>query len=194
VGPASAARFAGAEGAFPKEAHVAAVTSPRPLRATDDRSQFDCGREPLNTWFQQRAWTNSLTGVSRTNVICDVESGEIVGYVTLSAGQIERSFLAKPHQRNMPNPVPVTLLARLAVDKRHQGEGHASSLLLFALGTALRGSKEIGSFGVVTHPIDDSVRGFYRRRDFEELPFDPNRAMMIRMIDLRSAGILSSQD
>jgi len=173
---------------------VAAVTSPRPLRATGDRSQFDCGREPLNTWFQQRAWTNSLTGVSRTNVICDVESGEIVGYVTLSAGQIERSFLAKPHQRNMPNPVPVTLLARLAVDKRHQGEGHASSLLLFALGTALRGSKEIGSFGVVTHPIDDSVRGFYRRRDFEELPFDPNRAMMIRMIDLRSAGILSSQD
>jgi GNAT superfamily N-acetyltransferase len=168
---------------------LAAVTLPRPLSATDDRSRFDCGRDSLNAWFHQKAWINSVTGVSRTNLICDAESGEIVGFVTLSAGQVERAFLAKAHQRNKPDPIPITLLGQLAVRRDRQGEGHAASLLLFALRTALRASREIGSLGVLTHPIDDTVRGFYRRWGFEDLPFDPRRAMMIRMVDLEKSGI-----
>ena len=125
-----------------------------------------------------------LTGVSRTNVICDTATAEIVGYVTLSAAQIERAFLPKSHQRNKPDPVPVTLLGQLAIHKDHQGRGHARSLLLFALRTAMRASREIGSFGVITHPIDDRARAFYRRWGFQDLPFDPRRAMIVRMIDL----------
>ena len=85
--------------------------------------------------------------------------------------------------------VPVTLLGQLAVHKDHQGQGHARSLLLFALKTAVRASREIGSFGVITHPIDDSVRTFYRRWGFQDLPFDPRGAMIVRIVDLEANGI-----
>lgn len=112
----------------------------------------------------------------------------IVGYVTLSAAQIEREFLATNKRRNKPDRIPVTLLGQLAIDRAHQGAGHARSLLLFALGTALRASREIASFGVITHPLDDEVRGFYARWGFEDLPFDPRRGMIVRMIDLEKSG------
>ncbi len=168
---------------------MAAVTPPRPLAETDDRSRFDCGRASLNNWFQQRAWSNHAAGISRTNVICDAETEDIVGFVTLSAAQIERAFLPKPQQRNKPDPVPVTLLGQLAVHKDYQGQGHARSLLLFALRMAMRASREIGSFGVITHPVDEAVRAFYRRWGFADLPFDPRGAMIVRMADLEKNGI-----
>ncbi len=168
---------------------MAGVTPPRPLAETDDREKFDCGRESLNHWFRRHAFANHSAGISRTNVICDAASAEIIGYITLSAAQIERAFLPKSQRRNRPDPVPVTLLGQLAIRKDHQGHGHGRSLLLFALRTALRASREIGSFGVVTHPIDDLARAFYRRWGFQDLPFDPRRAMIVRMVDLERSNI-----
>jgi predicted N-acetyltransferase YhbS len=121
------------------------------------------------------------------NVITDAASGRIVGYVTLSAAQIERSFLPKPQQRNLPDPAPAMLLGQLAVDRDYQGQGHAVSLLHFSLRTALRAAESIASAGVLTHPLDDGVRRFYSRWGFEDLPFDPRRAMFARMADLRQS-------
>jgi hypothetical protein len=74
---------------------MAEVTSPRPLAEEDEQEHFDCGRESLNSWFRRHAWRNHASGISRTSVICDVTTQSIVGYVTLSAGLIEREFLAK---------------------------------------------------------------------------------------------------
>jgi predicted N-acetyltransferase YhbS len=162
-----------------------AATPPRPLSETDDRNCFDCGRDSLNLWFRRHAWANQASGASRVNVICDAASGRIIGYVTLSAAQIERALLPKPLQRNRPDPVPVLLLGQLAVDKAFQQQGHAASLLLFALKSALRASAIVGSMGVITHPLDDGVRGFYARWGFQDLPFDPRRAMMLRMVDVQ---------
>ena len=164
---------------------MAAVTPPWPLSADDDRGAFDCGRDSLNTWFRRHAWSNQINGASRVNVIVDALSGRIVGYVTLSSAQIERAFLPKPQQRNQPDPIPATLLGQLAVDKAYRGQGHATSLLLFALRTALRAADAIASVAVITHPLDDGVRGFYARWGFQDLPFDPRRAMIVRMNDLR---------
>ncbi len=161
-----------------------AVTPPRPLTKDDDPAFFDCGRESLNGWFRRHAWANQVGGVSRVNLILDAASGKIVGYVTLSAAQIERAFLPKPQQRNRPDPVPVTLLGQLAIDKDYQGQGHAASLLLFALRTALQASRTVGSLGVITHPLDDTVRRFYARWGFQDLPFDPRGTMLVRMVDL----------
>src|SRR5882724_9608787 len=168
---------------------MAEITPPRPLAETDDRSGFDCGRESMNQWFRRHAWANHAAGISRANVICDAATAGIIGYVTLSAGQIERAALPKPQQRNKPDPVPATLLGQLAIHKEHQGQGYARSLLLFALTTALVASRDIGSFGVLTHPIDDEVRRFYRRWGFVDVPFDPKRSMIVRMIDLEKSGI-----
>jgi GNAT superfamily N-acetyltransferase len=164
------------------------VAAPRPLSETDDRSRFDCGRESLNQWFRRHAWANHASGVSRVTVICDASTGEIVGYVTLSAAQIERALLPKARQRNQPDPVPATLLGQLAVRKDRQGRGYARSLLAFALRTSFRASRDVGSFGVITHPLDEGVREFYRRHGFEDLPFDPRRGMIVRMVDLERSG------
>ena len=85
--------------------------------------------------------------------------------------------------------MPTTLLGQLAIHKDHQGRGHARSLLLFALGTAVRASREIGSFGVMTHPIDETVRAFYRRWGFQDLPTDPRGAMIVRIKELEASGL-----
>ena len=143
----------------------------------------------MNQWFRRHAWTNHAAGISRANVVCDAATGQIVGYVTLSAAQIERAALPRPQQRNKPDPVPATLLGQLAIHKDYQGKGYARSLLLFALRAALRASRDVGSFGVITHPLDDSARGFYARWGFQDLPFDPRRAMIVRMIDLERNGL-----
>jgi len=167
---------------------VAGLTPPRPLTAEDDRQNFDCGRESINQWFRRHAWRNQQTGVSRTNVVCDPTTGAIIGCVSLCAAQIEREFLPKSAQRNQPQVLPAALLGQLAIDRRHQGRGYARSLLWFALTNAVKFSRDIGCFGVLTHPLDDNVRTFYRRFGFENLPFDPRRAMIVRITDLESNG------
>jgi predicted N-acetyltransferase YhbS len=167
---------------------MAGLTAPRPLAADDDRAHFDCGRESLNQWFRRHAWRNQETGMSRTSVVCDPVNGHIVGYVSLSAAQIERAFLPKASQRNRPDPIPALLLGQLAVDRQYQGRGYARSLMLFALNTAVRLSEQIGCFCVLTHPLDDEVRAFYRGFGFEDLPFDPSRSMAVRITDLVRSG------
>ena len=103
----------------------------------------------------------------------------------MSAAQLERAFLPKRQQRNSPDPLPDTLLGQLAVDTGYQRQGHAVSLLKFALKTAILAADMIGSLGVITHPLDDGVRGFYARWGFADMPFDPRRSMMVRMVDLQ---------
>lgn len=164
------------------------LTPPRPLAADDDREGFDCGRDVLNHWFRRHAWRNDHGGVSRITVTKDAATGVIAGYVSLSAAQIEREFLPKAAQRNQPSPLPAILLGQLAVDRRFQGMGCARSLMKFALVTACGVWRELGCFGVLTQPIDDEVRAFYRRFGFEELPGDPRRAMIVRMADLERSG------
>jgi GNAT superfamily N-acetyltransferase len=168
---------------------VAEVTPPRPLAETDHNNGFDCGRDSMNHWFLRHGWANHAAGISRINVVCDTATTQIVGYVTLSAAQIERSSLSRSQQRNKPDPIPATLLGQLAVHKDYQGKGYARSLLLFALRTALRASRDVGSWGVLTHPLDDAVRKFYARHGFQDLLFDPRRAMIVRMVDLERSGI-----
>jgi predicted N-acetyltransferase YhbS len=167
---------------------MAGLTPPRPLAATDNRDLFDCGRDSLNAWFRRHAWQNQQASVSRTSVVCDTSSGDIAGYVSLSAAQIERGALPKSAQRNRPDPLPALLLGQLAVDRRYQGLGIARSLMVFALTTSVRFSREIGCFGVLTHPLDEGVRRFYRNFGFETLPFDPRQGMMARIVDLERSG------
>ena len=168
---------------------MARLTSPRPLAANDDRTSFDCGRESLNQWFQRHAWRNQESGMSRTSVVCDPGTGDIVGYVSLSTAQFERAWLSKGQQRNRPDPIPALLLGQLAVDRRHQGLGHARSLMFFALTTAVRLSRNVGCFCVLTHPLDEGVRAFYRSFGFEDLPFDPARSTAVRIVDLMHNGL-----
>ncbi len=124
--------------------------------------------------------------------MCDPGTGAIVGCVALCAAQIERGFLPQAAQRNRPEALPAVLLGQLAVDRRYQGRGFSRSLMWFALVTSVRFSKDMGCFGVVTHPLDDGVRNFYRRFGFCDLPFDPRAAMIVRIVDLEFNGLAAS--
>ena len=167
---------------------MAGLTPPRPLAAEDDRQGFDCGRESLNAWFQHNAWRNQQSGASRVSIVSDGETAAVAGFVSLSAAQIERGFWPKAAQRNQPDPLPAILIGRLATDVRFRGRGIGRSLVLFALATSLRLSKDLGCFCVLTHPIDDRVCDFYRAFGFQDLPFDPGRAMAVRIADMERSG------
>jgi GNAT superfamily N-acetyltransferase len=160
------------------------LTPPRPLEETDNRNDFDCGRDSLNAWFRRHAWHNQAASVSRTSVAFDRESSRLAGFVSLSAAQIERAHLPKQSQRNRPDPIGAILLGQLAVDRNYHRLGYAKSLLLFAFSTSLRFAAHIGCFGVITHPLDDEVRNFYARFGFETLPYHPNRSMVVRIVDI----------
>ena len=164
------------------------ISKPRPLAEDDERNDFDCGKPSLNTWFQRHAWKNQQFGISRTNVICDTETGKIAGFVALTAAEIRREFLPKAQQRNRPEAVPAVLLGQLAVDLNYQGQGLAKSLLFFAFKTAVQISEQIGCACMITHPLGDSIRTFYQHWGFEDTPFDPNRSMIVRIADLRANG------
>ena len=94
---------------------------PEPLAAHHRLEEFDCGTEALNHWLQRRALLKQLAGVSRTSVICQQQ--EVIAYVSLAAGSIVLADLPGALRRNMPYPLPVVVLGRLAVERRHQGLG-----------------------------------------------------------------------
>lgn len=162
---------------------------PRPIADTDDIFEFDCGRDALNTWLRQHSLRNQATGASRTTVICAAQTGLIAGYVSLSTAQIERGHLPKRLQRNMPDPIPAVLLGQLAVNKQDQARGLAASLLYYAFRTTIRIAEEIGCFTLLTHPLDEDVRAFYRKFDFADLPGEPHRAMYVRVKDMTKNGL-----
>ncbi len=162
-----------------------AATPPRLLKEDDDRALFDCRRESINGWFRRHGWFNHANDFTRVSVIADPATGRIIGYVALSAAQIERAFPPKPQQRNRPDPAPALLLGQLAVDKEIRRQGHASDLMAYELRAALRASDIVGGMGVITYPLDDNLRGFYAGWGFQDLPFDPRRAMIVRMAELR---------
>ncbi len=116
-------------------------------------------------------------------------NGPIAAYISISMSQIERSILPRTLQRNQPDPLPALLLGQLAVDLGFQGKGYGHSLLRFALATAARASVDVGCFCVVLHPLDDQLRGFYRRFGFMDMEGDPARAMIVRLMDLEPSEL-----
>jgi len=164
------------------------ISPPRPLREEDDVSALDCGQSSLNKWLQNHAWRNQQTGVSRTNVICDEDTGQIIGFVTLSSGAIERGSISRKDRQGKPNPIPLTLLGQLAIDQNYAGQRLGQSLLFFALKTAKAMSEKIGSFGILTHPLNETAREFYLHYGFENIPGDTHGAMLLRMKDIDASG------
>ena len=122
-------------------------------------------------------------------MICDGDTGLIAGYVSLSAAQIERGFLPKSQRRNKPEPIPVTLLGQLAVAATHQGQGHAKSLLAFALRSAVAAAEHVGSYAVITHPLDDQVRAFTPASILRICPPTPSAPCTYELRSLSRRGL-----
>jgi predicted N-acetyltransferase YhbS len=135
-------------------------------------SEFDCGEEHLNDWLRYRAWRNE--GRYARTFVVSPDDRRVIGYYCLSAGALNRSEASEPLQRNAPDPIPVMILGRFAVDASHQQQGVGSMLLHNALKRALNVSLSIGARGILIHAKDEAVRDYYMRFGFESmLPGEP---------------------
>jgi GNAT superfamily N-acetyltransferase len=160
------------------------VGAPEPLTDRHDCSDFDCGRETLDTWLKGRALRNQESGASRTFVVC--ESGRVVAYYALASSAVATELATGRLRRNMPDPIPVVVLARLAVDRSHQGQGLGRALLHDAGRRVLHAADAIGIRGLLVHALDEDAWAFYQRLGFDPSPLDP-MTLMITLADLRAS-------
>ena len=145
---------------------------PAPLAADHDTSQFVCKHESLSIWLGKRALGNAASGASRTYVVCGAER-QVVGYYALSAGSIVASQATRRLRRNMPDPLPVIVLGRLAVHTDWAGRGIGSGLLKDAVLRSIQASALIGVRALLCHAIDDDAVAFYARHGFVHSPVEP---------------------
>jgi GNAT superfamily N-acetyltransferase len=152
----------------------AELVGPEPLNATHEVSSFDCGVEPLNDFLQRHAKQNERNRSARTFVVAN-DTGAVRGFYSLCAASVGYELTPERVRKGLArHDVPLVLLARLAVDKRCQGMGLGSRLLLDAFGRFLQAQETIGARALLAHAKDDSTRGFYLRWGFvatEGLPF-----------------------
>lgn len=157
---------------------------PRPITEDDDTSTFDSGEPSLDTYLRKRALANHAQGASRCFVT--YRDGRVVGYYALASASIVHRDLAGKVRRNMPDPVPVILLSRLAVDLKERGCGLGKGLLRDAIGRAVQASEIIGVRALLVHALHDGARAFYEHFNFEPSPTDPLHLLLL-MKDARSA-------
>ncbi len=160
------------------------VTAPEHLQAHHDFAGFDCGEPELNDWLRLQGLKNEASGASRTYVIC--AERRVVGYYALATGAIARAAATGKVRRQMPDPLPVMIIGRLAVDTRHQGHGLGYGLLRDALLRTLQVAEQTGIRAVLLHAMTAEEKRFYQRAGFQESPIDP-MAMMITIADIERA-------
>ncbi len=162
---------------------MAEISAPTPLLATHVTDGFDCGEPVLNDLLLKRALKNENSGASRTFVVC--QNNRVIGYYGLATGSIMHKQAPGRVRRNMPDPVPVMILGRLAVnlDMQSAGLGLGRALLRDAILRTLVVSKQVGIKALLVHALSNAAHKFYHQCGFIESPLDP----MVLMITLKDA-------
>lgn len=150
---------------------------PRPIAEDDDTTEFDSGEPSLDDYLRRRALANHVQGASRCFVTC--RDGRVVGYYALASASVQYRDVAGKVRRNMPDPVPVILLSRLAVDRTEQGSGLGKNLLRDAILRSVEASDIIGVRALLVHALNDIARAFYAHFDFEPSPTDPLHLLLL---------------
>jgi GNAT superfamily N-acetyltransferase len=146
---------------------------------------FDCGSGVLNDWLVRRAFTNPSSGTSRTWVVVEIETGQVVAFYASSTASILRPSAPKKMGRNQPEEMPAVLLARMGVDSRHQGQGLGAALLRHFMLKAIEVAQSVGVRVLLIHAKGESAKNFYEHYGFVESPLDPLVTMML-LTDLGS--------
>jgi predicted N-acetyltransferase YhbS len=163
---------------------VSRLLPPEPLAEVHDCLDFCSGEASLDDWLKRRARANQASGASRTYVIC---AGRlVVGYYALASGAITMENAPGRFSRNMPNPIPVAVLARLAVDLNWQGQGLGRALFRDAARRVARAADTIGIRGIVVHAISEEAKNFYLALGFDPSPHE-QMTFMVTLSDVRAA-------
>lgn len=149
---------------------------------------FDCGAEPLNIYVKRFADINNRNGSARTYV--SVRDNQIVGYYTIAPGSVEKERVPERVGHGLArHPVPVILLARLAVDKKEKGKGLGGGLLRDALARVISASEIIGGRALLVHAKDEQAKAFYEHFGFEPSPIDPFHLFLLIKDIKKTLGI-----
>jgi GNAT superfamily N-acetyltransferase len=153
------------------------------LDEAHDLSRFSCGVKPLDDWLRLHASENQRRNLSRTFVLLD-DDGAVIGYYALTMGGVVKDDLPRRIGRGLPGyQIGMVLLARLAVDAGHQGEGLGRDLLVDAIAHAAAAGEHAAARFIAVDPIDESAQRFYRRFGFVAIDGDEHGRMLIRIDD-----------
>jgi GNAT superfamily N-acetyltransferase len=161
------------------------LSPPSAITSAHDLTQFHCGIEALDDWLRFRALKNEGRS-SRTYIVSQGRTA--VGYYCLSTGAEKRASIPLKIARNTPDPVPLILLGRLAVDLNHQGMGIGAGLLKDALQRVAQISKAVGSRALIVHAIDQNAMAFYVKYGFIEFPYGSQTLFL--PIDTIAVGVV----
>lgn len=153
------------------------LLSPAPLGEAHRLDAFDCGVDSLNDWLKRRARANQVSGASRTYVVADAE-GRVAGYYCLASGALALAQAPGGVRRNMPDPIPMAILGRLAVGRTWQGHGLGAALLRDAVERTQAASNILGIRGLLVHALSDEAKAFYERYGFVASPVRPMMLVM----------------
>lgn len=160
------------------------IEQPEPINEQHNVEDFNSGEESLDIWLKTKALKNQKSNASRTYVICANE--RVVGYYVLASSSVAASLVSGRFRRNMPNPVPVVVLGRLAIDVTHQNKGIGKALVRDAALRVLQAADTIGIRGLLVQALSSKARAFYEKVGFEPSPIDP-MTLMITLDDLKGA-------
>ena len=163
---------------------VSGLLPPEPLADHHDIGDFRSGEASLDDWLKRRARANQMSGASRTYVLCEEE--RVIGYYALASGVVTVESAPGRFRRNMPNPIPVAVLARLAVDSDWQGRGIGRALFRDAARRVANAADAIGIRGIVVHAISEEAKKFYLTLGFDASPSEP-MTLMVTLSDVRAA-------
>lgn len=152
------------------------INAPEKLLADHDLADFNSGEPALDDWLRRRALANEESGSSRTYVVC--VGKRVVGYYSLAVGAVAHAGAPGRVKRNMPDPVPVMVLGRLAVDKDFQGRGIGSGLLRDAVLRTVQAAEIAGIRAILVHALSDAAKRFYQDHGFIASPIDPMTVMI----------------
>ncbi len=161
------------------------LAAPQPLAPHHDVKNFNSGEPTLDTWLQRRALKNQASGASRTYVACSQD--RVAAYYSLASGAVVIEAAPGRFRRNMPDPIPVVILGRLAVDQAHQRAGIGRALVRDAGLRVLNAAAEIGIRGLLVHALSPAAQSFYERIGFAPSPLDP-MTLLITLADLQAAA------
>ena len=158
------------------------LSPPTPLADLHELNDFFSGVTSLDDWLKRRARANQLSGASRTFVVA--ENHNVVGYYALASGAIAAPSSVGRFRRNMPDPIPVAVLGRLAIDRSWQGKGLGRALFRDCALRVAHAADTIGIRGIVVHAISDQAKAFYLALGFDPSPAEP-MTLMVTLADIR---------
>lgn len=154
------------------------LCAPVPLQAVHRLDTFDCGKPALNEWLTRHARQAQGSGSAKTFVAADHD--QVAGYFSLTVGQIDTMDTPERIRKGMAQyPVPVVILARLAVSRQAQGRGIGIGLLQDAIRRTLLIAEQAGIRAMLTHPIDEDAARFYKRFGFETSPLRQDQLLLL---------------